>query len=123
MTYYFEIEDKCDKPEFWQELSKLSDGRFAKEKIANKINLFYSKDMLDTLPPFYGKCVRVAVHDKDFLYVAAKAAEILGLERIMYNQYGYSKIDDFYEDVDTWHPYEEHIPTVSAIGDIYNAQE
>ena len=99
MTYYFEIEDKCDKPEFWQELSKLSDGRFAKEKIANKINLFYSKDMLDTLPPFYGKCVRVAVHDKDFLYVAAKAAEILGLKRIMYNQYACSR------------------------GDIYNAQE
>lgn len=123
MTYYFEIEDKCDKPEFWQELNKLSGGRFAKEKIVNKINLFYSNSMLDTLPPFYGKCFRVAVKDKNFLYVAAKAAKVLGLERIMYNQYDCSNIDDFYEDADAWHPYEEHVPTISIVGDIDNAQE
>jgi len=118
MTYYFEIEDKCDKPEFWQELSKLSDGRFAKEKIVKQINLFCSKDMLDILPPFYGKCVRVEVSDKDFLYVAAKAAEILGLERIMYNQYACSNIDGFSADTDIWCPSEEHIPILSATNNI-----
>lgn len=123
MTYHFEIEDKCDQPEFWKELDRLSEGRFAKEKIVNKISLFYSKSMLDTLPPFYGKCVRVAVKDKDFLYVAAKAAKVLGLERIMYNQYDCSGIDDFSADANTWGPFEEHIPTLSVIGGISNAQE
>lgn len=118
MTYYFEIEDKCDKPEFWQELDKLSNGRFAKEKILNKISLFYSKSMLDTLPPFYGKCFRVAVSDKDFLYVAAKAAKALGLERIMYNQYVCSSIDGFSADANVWYPSEEHIPIISAMGNI-----
>lgn len=118
MTYHFEIEDKCDQPEFWHELDRLSNGRFAKEKIVNKISLFYSKSMLDTLPPFYGKCIRVAVRDKDFLYIAAKAAKVLGLERIIYNQYDCSSIDDFYADADTWRPFEEHTPNISVTGHI-----
>lgn len=85
MTYYYAIDKMYDKPEFWDRLDKLSGGMYIKQKIVRTIFPVYAKMVLDELPPFFGKCVYVAVKDgRHFLELCVEASKAIGLDRIIF---------------------------------------
>lgn len=85
MIYYYAIDDMYNKPEFWDRLDELSNGVYAKQKIVRTIFPVYTKMVLDESPPFFGKCIYVAVKDgKHFLELCVEASKAIGLDRIIF---------------------------------------